>query len=312
MPIKDAMNNPHSDRVKRILALQKSNTRDASRFLIEGPQNVREAVKYASDAITDIYVLEDAVGYVSESYESNGSLANHTLQTLHKIVEDSLEKQCYVHPASAEVMRKISLDSQGIVAVAKSDFMENRWNASLEKLKNSSENSSENIFENKKSRFALCWQVRDPGNAGAIIRVADVAGCDAVIFLDDCVSRWNTKLIRSTAGSLFHIPVATMSVNEWFEFANKRKVYTVAADVYGTESKKPIYLPDLLAQADLDKKSIAILFGNEARGLTKEILNRVDEISMIPIYGKAESMNLATSAAVMLMCVAMSSHKRKM
>ena len=58
--------------------------------------------------------------------------------------------------------------------------------------------------------------------------------------------------------------------------------------------------------------SLAVLFGNEARGLNEKILNKVDEISIIPIYGKAESMNLATSAAVMLMGLAMSSHERKM
>ena len=57
--------------------------------------------------------------------------------------------------------------------------------------------------------------------------------------------------------------------------------------------------------------SLAILFGNEARGLPKEVLQQVDDISIIPIYGKAESMNLATSAAVMLMGLAMSSHARK-
>ena len=82
--------------------------------------------------------------------------------------------------------------------------------------------------------------------------------------------------------------------------------------------KKPKSFANLLKPLsdDLNKGynegSNAILFGNEARGLPEEILNKVDEISVIPIYGKAESMNLATSAAVMLMGLAMSSHERKM
>ena len=69
--------------------------------------------------------------------------------------------------------------------------------------------------------------------------------------------------------------------------------------------------PKILANTELAGSSLAILFGNEARGLPQEILQQVDNISIIPIYGKAESMNLATSAAVMLMGLAMSSHERK-
>ena len=161
-------------------------------------------------------------------------------------------------------------------------------------------------------RIAACWQVRDPGNAGAIIRVADVAGCDAVVFVDDCVSRWNSKLIRSTAGSLFHLPVVSISENEWFDWAKKLGIRIIAADIYGTDERKPKDFPIILDDNNIMGSSLAVLFGNEARGLPVSVLNKVDEISVIPIYGKAESMNLATSAAVMLMGLAMSSHARKM
>lgn len=65
-------------------------------------------------------------------------------------------------------------------------------------------------------QIAAFWQVRDPGNAGTVIRAADAAGCDAVIFVDDCVDVLNPKVIRSTAGSLFHLPVLAMSTDEFF------------------------------------------------------------------------------------------------
>ena len=110
-----------------------------------------------------------------------------------------------------------------------------------------------------------------------------------------------------------------MSENEWFDWAKIASIKVIAADIYGTENKKPKSFARVLDSfnnasnvADNVSSNVAILFGNEARGLPQEVLNKVDEISVIPIYGKAESMNLATSAAVMLMGLAMSSHERKM
>ncbi len=319
MPLKELIDNPHSERVKRIAALTRGKVNDLHKFLVEGPQSVREAVRYAADSICDIYVAENVVNdYKSftnnHSSDSNG---NNSTDPIRAIVEESLEKGCYVHPVSLEVIRKISSDSQGIVAVLNSKSLDDFYTSSFYNLQNSLVKKSlvENpLGENhiKPLRIAACWQVRDPGNAGAIIRVADVAGCDAVVFVDDCVSRWNSKLIRSTAGSLFHLPVVSISENEWFDWAKKLGIRIIAADIYGTDERKPKDFPIILDDNNIMESSLAVLFGNEARGLPVSVLNKVDEISVIPIYGKAESMNLATSAAVMLMGLAMSSHARKM
>ena len=319
MPLKELIDNPHSERVKRIAALTRGKVNDLHKFLVEGPQSVREAVRYAADSICDIYVAENVVNdYKSftnnHSSDSNG---NNSTDPIRAIVEESLEKGCYVHPVSLEVIRKISSDSQGIVAVLNSKSLDDFYTSSFYNLQNSLVKKSldENpLDENhiKPLRIAACWQVRDPGNAGAIIRVADVAGCDAVVFVDDCVSRWNSKLIRSTAGSLFHLPVVSISENEWFDWAKKLGIRIIAADIYGTDERKPKDFPIILDDNNIMESSLAVLFGNEARGLPVSVLNKVDEISVIPIYGKAESMNLATSAAVMLMGLAMSSHARKM
>ena len=329
MPLKELIDNPHSERVKRIAALTRGKVNDLHKFLVEGPQSVREAVRYAADSICDIYVAENVVNdYKSftnnHSSDSNG---NNSTDPIRAIVEESLEKGCYVHPVSLEVIRKISSDSQGIVAVLNSKSLDDFYTSSFYSLQNSLVKNSlcenplgdnslikKSLCENyiKPLRIAACWQVRDPGNAGAIIRVADVAGCDAVVFVDDCVSRWNSKLIRSTAGSLFHLPVVSISENEWFDWAKKLGIRIIAADIYGTDERKPKDFPIILDDNNIMGSSLAVLFGNEARGLPVSVLNKVDEISVIPIYGKAESMNLATSAAVMLMGLAMSSHARKM
>lgn len=299
MPLKELINNPHSERVRRLVTLGRGKSRDCERFLVEGPQSVREAVRYASYAISDIYVTQEAC--VHNEDENNQS------SSLQEIVQEALSRSLYVHPVESSIMQKISSDSQGIAAVLNAQSLDETYVGEFQNLRESA------LVENadKPLLIAACWQVRDPGNAGAIIRVADVAGCDAVVFVDDCVSRWNAKLVRSTAGSLFHLPVVQMSVRDWFSYAKKANVHVIAADIYGTDQRKPVPFPNILANTDLASASVAILFGNEARGLPQEILRKVDDISIIPIYGKAESMNLATSAAVMLMGLAMSSRARK-
>ncbi|WP_250309377.1 RNA methyltransferase [Gardnerella sp. Marseille-Q2328] len=299
MPLKELINNPHSERVRRLVTLGRGKSRDCERFLVEGPQSVREAVRYASYAISDIYVTQEAC--VHNEDENNQS------SSLQEIVQEALSRSLYVHPVESSIMQKISSDSQGIAAVLNAQSLDETYVGEFQNLRESA------LVENadKPLLIAACWQVRDPGNAGAIIRVADVAGCDAVVFVDDCVSRWNAKLVRSTAGSLFHLPVVQMSVQDWFSYAKKANVHVIAADIYGTDQRKPVPFPNILANTDLASASVAILFGNEARGLPQEILRQVDDISIIPIYGKAESMNLATSAAVMLMGLAMSSRARK-
>ena len=299
MPLKELIDNPHSERVRRLVALGRGNSHDSKRFLVEGPQSVREAVRYASDSISDIYVNKEAC--VTKEEENSQS------STLQAIINEALSKNLYVHPVESSIMQKISSDSQGIVAVSDSQFLDEFYSSEFNNLQKYERAGN----ANNPLLIAACWQVRDPGNAGAIIRVADVAGCAAVVFIDDCVSRWNTKLVRSTAGSLFHLPVVQMSVKDWFDYAKKSNIRVIAADIYGTDQNKPVPFPQILANTELTKSSLAILFGNEARGLTQDILQKVDDISIIPIYGKAESMNLATSAAVMLMGLAMSSRERK-
>lgn len=305
MPLKELIDNPHSERVRRLVALGRGNSHDFKRFLVEGPQSVREAVRYASDSISDIYVTKDAC--INNEEETNQS------SSLQAIIKEALSKDLYVHPVESSIMQKISSDSQGIVAVSDAQFLDETYLGEFKNLQKSVRTEDSVLAGNANNPLliAACWQVRDPGNAGAIIRVADVAGCNAVVFVDDCVSRWNTKLVRSTAGSLFHLPVVQLSVQDWFSYVKKANIRVIAADIYGTDQLKPVPFPKILANTELACSSLAILFGNEARGLPQEILHQVDNISIIPIYGKAESMNLATSAAVMLMGLAMSSHERK-
>lgn len=137
--------------------------------------------------------------------------------------------------------------------------------------------------------------VRDPGNAGTVLRTADAAGSNSVIFTDASVDPYNGKCVRASAGSLFHLPVVMGARFDAVVPALKEAGLTVvAADGEGEAS-----LDTALAAGTLDGPT-AWVFGNEAWGLPEEILAAVDEVVRVPIYGGAESLNLATAAAVCL------------
>ena len=287
MPINaQLLDNPKSDRVRRIAELTRTKGRRKNgRFLIEGPQSVREAVRYASDIVTDIYVAGDEDGIDSD--------------VLADIAQRALDKSAdlYVHTATREVIDHISPDAQGVIAVGDTDKLRSGMKAEVEQASSYS----------RGMRVAAFWQVRDPGNAGTVIRAADAAGCDVVVFVDDCVDMLNPKVIRSTTGSLFHIPVIAMGTNDFFDWMKEQGLDVWAADVYGTRKRKPERLPDVLDAMrgeEHRKDGYAVLFGNEARGLNGKTLEQCQRIVSIPMYGKAESLNLATSASIILMSLA--------
>ena len=205
-------------------------------------------------------------------------------------------------------MRAISGNTQGILAQARTDgFL-----AQPTDLDNSLSRTGEGP-----DLVAAFWQIRDPGNAGTVIRTADAAGCRAVILVDQCVETTNPKVIRSTAGSAFHIPLMTMGTDDFLALCRRQGRAMVAADVYGTPDKPVRSLTELMAGGTMAKSDsagqpMALLFGNEARGLPNELLQAMDQIVRIPIYGRAESLNLATSAAVLLYAMAMSSRIERM
>lgn len=137
---------------------------------------------------------------------------------------------------------------------------------------------------------AVGVDVRDPGNAGSLIRAADATGADAVIFAGDSVDPLNPKAVRSTVGSLFHLPVIVeRAVDDVVGALRARGVRILAAD--GGASND-------LFDVDLAGPT-AWLFGNEAHGLGPAT-NAADVRVRIPIYGQAQSLNLATAAAVCL------------
>jgi TrmH family RNA methyltransferase len=128
-----------------------------------------------------------------------------------------------------------------------------------------------------------------------VLRTADAAGADAVIFADASVDIYNGKCVRASAGSLFHLPVvAGARLSDAVGELREAGLRVLAADGAGTAT-----LDDAKTRAALGAPT-AWLFGNEAWGLPGDLLALADESVAVPIYGRAESLNLATAAAVCL------------
>src|SRR5699024_4665228 len=139
-------------------------------------------------------------------------------------------------------------------------------------------------------------RIQDPGNAGTIIRTADASGADYVVATSQTVDFYNPKTVRSTAGSLFHLPVYTQT--DLATFVSTFHGQTLAADGYGD------YTLDRMETCVLANPT-AWLFGNEARGLAEHELALADRRVAVPLYGLAESLNVATAATICLYASAM-------
>jgi len=260
------LTNPRAERVKAVRALGTRSVRQrAGRFVVEGPQSVREAV-LAGAGVHDLYVtIESAQRYPD-------------------IVVGAQDRGIRVSVGTAEVLDAMSPDGQHVVAVA-----------SL---------TAHALADLKSPRLvAVLANVRDPGNAGTVIRAADAAGADAAVLAGESVDVHNPKVVRSTAGSLFHLPVITgADLATAIDGLRALGLLVLAADGVG-----PFDLDDLLDVAgsaedgvpDLSRPT-AWLFGNEAWGLRDEDRALADAVVRVPIRGRAESLNLATAATVCL------------
>lgn len=140
---------------------------------------------------------------------------------------------------------------------------------------------------------AICADVRDPGNAGTVIRTADAAGAAGVVLAGDAVDLYNPKTIRASVGSAFHLPIAV----ERDPAAAVRAAQAAGLTVLAADGGGEV---DLFTAGALLARPTAWLFGNEAWGLPSELAALADHRVRIPILGRAESLNLATAAAVCL------------
>ena len=251
-----------SPRVKAARQLAKRAFRERGRlFLAEGPQAVREALRVPG-TLTELFVTSQGKGRHPE------------------LAAQAASQGVAVHEVSGEVMAELAqtITPQGLLGVCR--FVDVPLSALL-------------TAELPKLVTVLA-NVRDPGNAGTVVRTADAAGADGVIFAAASVDPYNSKCVRSSAGSLFHLPVvAGAQLAEAIGGLRAAGLQVLAAD--GSASR----LLDEPGGPDLTRPT-AWLFGNEAWGLPDELLTLADDVVAVPIYGQAESLNLAAAAAICL------------
>ena len=144
--------------------------------------------------------------------------------------------------------------------------------------------------QSKWTKLLLVDAVQDPGNIGTMIRTADAAGIDAVILGKGCADLYNPKTVRSTQGSIFHIPVVRGDLSEWIDSLKEK-----AIPVYGTALENAV----LYHQVKKEGK-FALVMGNEGSGINSDILAKTDANVIIPIMGKAESLNVAVATGIVL------------
>lgn len=145
----------------------------------------------------------------------------------------------------------------------------------------------------------VCDRIRDPGNLGTVIRCADAFGADAVWLTADSVDLYNPKTVRASTGSLFHLPIAV-----GLDLATAVAAARAAGlAVLGADGGSATTVEDLAEAGELGAPVVWVL-GNEAWGLTTEHATLLDRSVALPLYGRAESLNLSTAAAVLLYATA--------
>ncbi|WP_309080156.1 RNA methyltransferase [Zhihengliuella sp.] len=276
------MANPRAERVREVARLATRSGRSRSlRFLVEGPQAVREAVRLHQERSTD---GGDAV--VHQIYATPEAAERHP---------DLLADVPGVEPRLAEpaviAAMADTVSPQGIVAVC------HQPQAGLV-----------DVLAAKPRLIAVLCEVQDPGNAGTILRAADAAGADAVVATTGSVDLFNPKAVRSTVGSIFHLPIVTgVDFDDLAATLRRSGTGILAADGYGSadldELQDRAAAHRLGSPDDADpvlERPTAWLFGNEAAGLGEQQLEAADLRVAVPLYGVAESLNVGTAATVCL------------
>jgi len=247
--------------VKKIKALQQRKERTKEKtFLLEGIRLVEEAIAVS-------WPLQLAA-YTPKFLDN--SRGKEIFQTLQK---NRIPLICITE----EIMEKIgeTENSQGILAVAREKEM--GWQTWWP--------------EGKKMLLVIVDGVQDPGNLGTIIRTADATGVQGVLLTKGTVDLYNPKTIRSTMGSIFHLPILKIeNLTQFLQQLKEKKVKLVVGDV---QASQYCFRQDY-------RGSLAIGLGNEGCGPSQELKAAADQLTKIPLPGQAESFNVAVAAGILL------------
>jgi len=250
-----------NSQIKHVKSLQKKKDRWEKRnFLLEGVRATEESLKSKSD-IEYILITEEMLFNVKGGRE----------------IYDTIKREGYrYYHISQKLFRDIAdtENPQGIIAVMKFD---------IKKLNE--------VLIDKGNFLIILDRVQDPGNMGTIIRTADALGVNGVIITEGCVDVYNPKTIRSTMGSILHMPLVYYDrVSDAIRELKERNIKIMSTDLESSEFCHKVNFT----------QDFALIIGNEASGISKDILSLSDNIIKIPMPGKAESFNAAIASAIIM------------
>lgn len=265
----DTIDNPRSQRVRILVNLSRRSFRlKQGLLLVEGSQSCAELLRFYPEAIRDVYLCTDAPCPAIQ------------------VARTALGITRWVHPVAPSVMKLFAPSAQGIAATADLSVLPSEELPSPEIL--------------KEGAWAVCARVQDPGNLGTIIRIADACGLAGVLALSGCADVSSPKVIRASAGSLFHLPVYSgAAFADLARLSEENDGYLV-----GLSGAAEIDLPTFTAASNATASPLFICLGNEAQGLSSEEIALCNETISIPMWGHAESLNVATAAAIALHAIA--------
>jgi len=222
---------------------------------------------------------EKAKQYIVEGFHLVEEAIKNDAPILHLLLSEEIDLPSSFSPGSfeltyisKEVSRELSETetTQGIYAIIEFSYMR--------------------VDFTKVSKLLLIDEVQDPGNVGTMIRTADAAGYDAVILGTGTSDLYNSKTIRSTQGSLFHMPILRGDLIEMISELKEQGI-----SIYGTslQNAKPF-------NEVKTSNRFALIVGNEGKGVNSNLLSLSDENLYIPIYGKAESLNVGIAAGILM------------
>lgn len=260
--------NPLIKSVRRLC--QKKVRDDENTFIIEGTKLFIEACRWQQTFQTILY---------TEAWVCN---ADEEIQAAF----DTLRKAAVIHQVEESVFQSLSQQKhpEGILAVL--------TQMSPPDMPTFPDEFSKNFKKDcqKEQKYVILENVQDPGNVGTIIRTADAAGYDGVVLTAGCADLYNNKVIRAAMGSIFHLPILkAKNISEALTVFKARQIALIGASLKGEEKiNKPV------------RQSFALILGNESKGLLPETETCCDHLVKIPIYGHAESLNVAVAAGILM------------
>lgn len=246
--------------IKEIKSLHRKKDRWAKNsFFVEGVRGVEDCIK--SGIRVEYLVYSDML------LSTNGG---------QQLLEEISYKDYKIYYISDKLFKEVSDTEkpQGILAVVK---------LHLKDIK-------EALLE-KNNFLVLLDRIQDPGNLGTIIRTADAFGANGVIVTEGCVDVFNPKTIRSTMGSIFHVPIIYYGCIK--EAIRDLKAYNIKIITTSLAAKKYSYEIDF-------NTSFSLVIGNEASGVSEEVIEASDSLIKIPMTGQAESLNAAIASSVIM------------